>query len=464
MRWIARSITALVAASSGVAVAQVSPVPDTAIDAPAAGPWTVLYTSSVPMRALVFARSPDRSRAVDWVATPEFEIAADARGELVRRRDGATFTAVRLQVPPLYRELPKDYAPFSRFGDGGVLFHSGRFFACADGCPARPRWRMSVRAGGRAVLVDGRRSSGTASWRDDGQGRSVYVGDAQPVETPDVLAVIDRTLPPSVAAQLNRDLPRFMRFYAAKLGATPMRPMLFVSHDARHARGWGRQGGTLPGQVFTHFYGAGWPERMAKPDFGSDLAWHLAHEAAHVHQRQLALADAGDAWMHEGTADAFAAIALRAQGDGAAADRKLAEARMACGRSTRDRALTAAVAGGDFDAAYTCGLLLGLAVHEAALARRPGGNGLFAVWRRFARGARGRDALPAADYLRAVQEEAGLCAARALAAAVRIPGGADGAGIRRCAQVASAASSQAGRSASPSASTRRCSTIKSSSG
>ena len=110
-------------------------------------------------------------------------------------------------------------------------------------------------------------------WRDGGQRRSVYVGEARPVETPDVLAVIGRTLPPPVVAQPNRELPRFMRFYAAKLGAVPTRPMLFVSFDATHSRGWGRQGGTLPGQVFTHFYGAGWPERMTAQDFGPGLAF-----------------------------------------------------------------------------------------------------------------------------------------------------------------------------------------------
>ena len=33
-------------------------------------------------------------------------------------------------MSPTYSRLPKDYAPFSPFGDGGMLFHTGRLFAC----------------------------------------------------------------------------------------------------------------------------------------------------------------------------------------------------------------------------------------------------------------------------------------------------------------------------------------------
>lgn len=188
----------------------------------------------------------------------------------------------------------------------------------------------------------------------------------------------------------------------------------------------------MPGQVFTHFYAAGWPERMAAVDFGVDLAWHLAHEAAHVHQRELALSDAGGAWMHEGTAEAFAALALRAQGDGAAVQRKTAAAEKACNDSTRGRSLTAAVQGGDFDAAYSCGLLLALAVHDAALRRRPDSDGLFAVWRRFAAGSRRENALPLGDYIRAVEAEAGTCIGRALETSIRTPRLATGEAVARC--------------------------------
>lgn len=436
---IRRALAAACLLWSTCAGARTSSEPSVEIDAPEVGAWAVRYVLPSPARTLVFVRSPDRSRAADWAAPDGFEIAADARGELVRRTDGAAFTAVTLRVPPAYRELPKDYAPFSPFSDGSVLFHSGRFFVCVETCRDATRWRMSVRSPGRSVLVNGRRMRGAANWRDGGDGRSVYVGQAVPVETPDVVAVVDAALPRPMRAQLSRDLPRFLRFYAARLGAPSTRPMLFVSYDANHRPGWGRQGGTLPGQVFTHFYGAGWPERMARPNFGADLAWHLAHEAAHVHQRQLALTDAGGAWMHEGTAEAFAALALRAGGDPAAAARKVAEARAACGRSTANRSLVAAIEGGDFGAAYSCGLLLALAVNEAALAQRPGGDGLFAVWRRFVASAGGRSMLPATDYLRATEAEAGPCAARALAAAIGTPGGADGEPIRRCAQLPASA-------------------------
>ena len=63
--------------------------------------------------------------------------------------------------------------------------------------------------------------------------------------------------------------------------------MLYVSYDASHPKGRGRQGGVLPDQVFIHFYGGKWPEEMEKPGFADELAWHFAHEAAHLYHRRL---------------------------------------------------------------------------------------------------------------------------------------------------------------------------------
>ena len=122
-----------------------------------------------------------------------------------------------------------------------------------------------------------------------------------------------------------------------------------------------RQGGTLPGQVFVHFYGSVWPERMAEPGFGDDLAWHFAHEAGHLYQGQIFINGEG-AWVHEGGAEALAALALRLQDKTAAADTHVAASTAICREKLRARSINIALKKGEHDVAYACGLLVNLAL------------------------------------------------------------------------------------------------------
>ena len=74
------------------------------------------------------------------------------------------------------------------------------------------------------------------------------------------------------------------------------------------------QGGTLPGQVFMHLAGDGWLEPLdVRGDYaGEFLAWFFAHEAAHLYQRASDYNSIEeDAWIHEGSAEAFAAITMQ---------------------------------------------------------------------------------------------------------------------------------------------------------
>ena len=187
---------------------------------------------------------------------------------------------------PVYSVLPKDYAPFSPLGDGGMLFHTGRMFACAGACAGNESWSMDLWAANEdRIVLDGKTLQARAHWTDRDEGRVVYVGASVPQQTRDFIAVIDSSLPEDIRSRLLVQLPQFMQLFSAKLGALPRRPMLFVSYDISHPKGWGQQGGVLPDQIFTHFYGSKWPEQMRKPAFTDNLAWHLAHEAAHLYQR-----------------------------------------------------------------------------------------------------------------------------------------------------------------------------------
>lgn len=79
---------------------------------------------------------------------------------------------------------------------------------------------------------------------------------------------------------------------------------------------------------------------MTKPEFADDLAWHFAHEAAHLYQRQV-FAGAGDAWIHEGSAEALAALALRSLHSSMEEfiDTRIARAREKCQEQLGDQAI-----------------------------------------------------------------------------------------------------------------------------
>ena len=380
-----------------------SPTPEILVTALKGMQWQVRYDFAQPVDKLEFKSSPDDSRGRTWLPDQGFEIVTTDHGEVARRKDGAQFRTVRFRMSPTYSVLPKEYAPFSPFGDGGMLFHTGRFFACQDRCPADAAWTMYLSAATEdQIILDGKALKAQAHWTDRDDGRSIYVGKNAPQQTADFIAVLDTALPERIRSQLLAQLPGFMHLFSGKLGVLPTRPMLFVSYDVSHPKGWGRQGGVLPGQVFVHFYGSKWPAEMEKPGFPDDLAWHFAHEAAHLYQGSTST-ESGDAWITEGGAEAFAAMAMRADAS-AYVQLNQEEALGKCREFLKGRSVHDAIAAGTYDAAYSCGMLINLAIDsKVRLATKH--DGLYAVWRNYLQRARKKESVVStAAYLEAVSD------------------------------------------------------------
>jgi hypothetical protein len=417
---ISNWLLAITCIVSGVARAA-SPTPEILVTALRGMQWQVRYDFAQPVEKLEFKSSPDDSRGRTWLPDQGFEIVTTDHGEVARRKDGAKFRTVRFRMSPTYSYLPKEYAPFSPFGDGGMLFHTGRLFACPDRCSDDASWSMYLWAAtDDQIILDGKTVKAEAHWIDRDDGRSVYVGNNVPQQTDDFIAVLDTALPERIRSQLLAQLPEFMHLYSGKLGAVPTRPMLFVSYDVSHPKGWGRQGGVLPSQVFIHFYGSKWPAEMEKPGFADDLAWHFAHEAAHLYQRHTGT-EAGDDWITEGSAEAFAALALRAD---AAAYAQSAEekAHDQCREFLKGKSVHDAIAAGTFDAAYSCGMLINLAIDsKVRLATKH--DGIYAVWRNFlGRASNSGSVVRTAAYLKAVSDVGNSDIAEWVQKAVADPG------------------------------------------
>ena len=150
-----------------------------------AGRRSVSYTTDAPVTRISFQRAPDSSRGKRWkTKSADFKIIKVNDYEAVRRVDGKPFTQVEFELTPTYISLPKDYAPFSPFTDGGMLFHSGRFFACPDLCDGSlNKWPIRIRAAkDDNIIIDGVVYTGEASWVDSDSGQKVYVGKREPIQ------------------------------------------------------------------------------------------------------------------------------------------------------------------------------------------------------------------------------------------------------------------------------------------
>lgn len=385
---------ALAASLAGAVQADMAAAPRIELRSAHAG-WQVSYRFDAPVRTFFFVRNPDDRRMREWTAAdPAFELTHEGGRDRVRRKDGAAFTAAAFDVPVRFVPFEADYAPFSPFGDGGLLIHSGRFHACAHACPRDASgdegpWQITIAAPpGRHVLLHGQMHRSAATWSDARDGTMVYVGAASPLDDGHFVAVIDERFPADVRELLRSMFPRLMRLYAARLGATApsVRPMLFASYDGADGDGrFGSKGGTLPGQVFVHLYGVAWNDPTRSAELRAWLPWFFAHEAAHLFQRHERSRNTADAWIHEGGAEAFAYLALRELG--VEPETRLAArvdaAATACARGLAGVSLAESDGQGRFDNHYRCGLLMQLALDAQIRKRSGGGADLFALWRTF---------------------------------------------------------------------------------
>ena len=344
--------------------------------------WLLEYELDSPARWLAFQRAPDTSRIGRWrPLDPAFEIADEAGQERLRRRDGDAFDPVRLELTPTYVPLPADYAPFSPFSDGGMLFHCGRLFACAADCGSAPgRWPIEVRVPpGQLIVRDGRTRRGRDQWVDTDSGRQIYVGTRAPVDTGALLSLVDEALPDRLRTALAVELPRLMEAFAARLGALEHRPVLYASWAAMPDGRHGRQGGVLPDQVFMHWYGAAALEGI---DDEEVLAF-FAHEIAHLYQGAR-FPDSEHAWIHEGAADWMSAAVRVAGGtmSAEALERETDRLQAVCARHITEAGGFAAARQREFGLNYACGQVIAARL-DAAIRAAGHAGGLFHGWRRF---------------------------------------------------------------------------------
>lgn len=335
----------------------------TRIEKNAQGQWWVRYSTTKPVQRIVFQRNPDDSRAKHWIAQSGlYKIKVLDGVETVLRTDGQAFSEVSFRLPATYTPLPKEYAAFSPFSDGGMLLHSGRFFACAEHCgPELNSWNLTLTApADEKIIVAGKLYQHEVSWQERDSGSKVYVGKAAPLAGPDFISLIDPALPTALQQQINSQLPLLMAWFTDHMGALEFRPALFASYNSTEDGSYGHQGGTLPGQIFMHWYGQVSIERL-QPD---QVFWFFAHEVAHLYQQQAGAIEAPqDAWIHEGAAEYLAGVAsAQVQQNRKILQQKLTEAGKNCVAGLEQQHSYAKATAANPQLHYSCGLVLNHAI------------------------------------------------------------------------------------------------------
>ncbi len=320
--------------------------------------WTVSYQSSKPIKAVMFASSPDDSRLQRWQpSSPDFILNYVNDTEIITRKDGVSFTAVSLRLTPTYIHLPKSYAPFSPFSNGAMLVHSARFFACPNLCSGNENlWAMAVKAPPNdTIFADGRVSTGRTSWWDKNDGQKIYIGRQDTSQNASYISIVDPKLANTVGKQLHQFLPKMMSLLEKSYGALDNKPMLFASFGKTQDGNFGRQGGILPNQVFMHWYGS---ETYQEQDPAATL-WFFAHEAAHMYQHMVGKATSPvDNWLHEGHAEMMAKkimLQLLPQYK-SFVEKKVLKAQAQCVEIIAASSLAAQIEEGNYQSLYDCGL------------------------------------------------------------------------------------------------------------
>jgi len=346
--------------------------------------WQVHYQAEQPMSRLQFQRSPDAQRTKRWQAIePGFVLRYHNGTEFAERLDGQPFNRVTFRLTATYTVLPKDYAPFSPFSDGGMLLHSGRFFACMELCLAGDnQWLLSAKVpSGEHILLNGQLYPTQVSWRDQDSGRNLYLGRSHALASDDFISLIDPQLPGNLQQQMARDLPELMHWFSNKLGRLAQRPALFASYSSTDDGRYGHQGGTLPGQIFMHWYGN---QAMANLDADA-VFWFFAHEVAHLYQQQAGqIEPPADAWVHEGAAEYLAGLASAAQHP-RLPQQKLAAAALHCSQGLAQQLSYANAVSANPQLHYSCGLLLQQAIAKDLQGTGQATDAYFAVWQQFQR-------------------------------------------------------------------------------
>ncbi len=334
------------------------------------GALRIAYDLKKPRRALAFGALAAGHRARRWkIDTPGFQLARLADGDRITRTDGAKFDRVVIVASPDLIRIQKNYQPIAAYGEGGVMVYNGHFWPMTQrGGRVNTTFSFIPKPGAKAVAF-GARADHLTDWRSPmAHPAFIYMGPLDPVETRDVMAVVDAAAPEWVRDEFYTLTPRIFAHLASEFDfSLAVKPNLFLAAPLGREEGrLSYSGDALPAQFQITLEGAAW--REPSPKALGIFRRSTIHEAVHLWQAAARPgSDEVAGWIHEGAADAIAAETLVALGlwDAAAYAADFDRARGECANALQGGSLATAEARGRFRALYACGHVIAAAVSWA---------------------------------------------------------------------------------------------------
>ncbi len=330
----------------------------------------VVYDLERTQRSLGFVKVRGGYHESFWtIETPGFQLVKKRKQIWIERVDGKRFGHVVITAAPPTQRLAKQYQPISRYGEDGVMVYTGHFWPVGiRGMRLDAAFDFHPLAGSKVVSF-GEHAPVLTNWRSPMDHPSfVYMGPLDPVETKDVMAVVDPDAPQWIIDEFYELTPRAFEYLSNEFGyPLTTKPNLFLAAPLGEEEGRLRfAGDALPGQFQVTLVGAAWNKRteQALNIFRSSTV----HEAVHLWQAAARPA-AGElsSWIHEGAADAIAAETLLAINywDRMEHASYFVGARKECAKGLEYGSLASAERRNRFRALYACGHIVAEAVSIA---------------------------------------------------------------------------------------------------
>jgi hypothetical protein len=252
--------------------------------------------------------------------------------------------------------FPSDqYVPFANYSDGGASLYLGHFAGDVitdEGLEEFPiRFQVKPLAGERAVLP------GLA---EEGRDLYAYFGPAEAIEKPFARMIIDPAMPDWLGAVFDRTLVEITAEYSKRLGVEIKdKPLIMIAAgELDSVEGFTVKGGALNGQIIQLTL-RGKQLHTEDTKVAYTMQRLMAHELAHIWQQLLDQGDLPieDPWIHEGSAEAMALLALNDTGLWPSERLELYRDSYAkqCVENLAGVTVAEAVAGGNFNVVYPCG-------------------------------------------------------------------------------------------------------------
>ncbi len=386
---------------------------DITLEPAKSGRWKIEYRLSEPVDALVFARGNGDYRGGTWRLSRGFVLERLGSTDRIRRKNGKPFDRLKASIDTYSERVPKDYTPFIRFSDGALAVFSGQFIVGVpesdldsdfiDGASnENTRWadsdRLTLEPGVfNSMIVDARVVDDVITIELT-EGEYIYFGDAIALETPFLTSIMDGAAPAWLRDLLYESMASTFEFYERRLGPlSGGKPFMLTSFVPLEGRRISFTGGVIGSQMAIQLaLGDG---IIDKPEEREFMAQFFAHESAHLwNNGQVIATDSTEAWLHEGSAEAMAWLALAELGihTEATATALFERAVNECFEHLDAGPLRTAGRRGQFQAYYDCGATIAFATHGAMQSE---GGDLFSFWRPLiANALAGDGGYRAADY------------------------------------------------------------------